>query len=76
LIGHVKGIESRSNVSQVFHDNPRGSRLRGGPKHRWWNCVQTDIDKWKIKHWTEGSKNRVDWECIKEVKGCIRLRSV
>jgi len=31
-IGRVKGMESGSNVIQVFHNNPRGSRLIGGPK--------------------------------------------
>jgi len=35
----------------------------------WWNCVQTDINKYKIANWKERSKNRADWKkSIKEVK--------
>jgi len=26
-------------VSQVFSNNPQGSRLRVRLKNRWWNCV-------------------------------------
>jgi hypothetical protein len=38
-----------SLVSQVFNNNPQGSR----PRNRWWNCVQTDIKKCKINNWKE-----------------------
>jgi len=55
------------NLSQVFNNNPQGSRLKGLPKNRWWNCIQTDINKCKISNWRESSKNRVDWE--KSIKG-------
>jgi len=52
-------MHSNRKVSQVFKNNPQGSRLKGQPKNRWWNCVQTDINKCKI--------TRVDWEkSIKE----------
>jgi hypothetical protein len=26
------------------------------PKNRWWNCVQTDINTFKIKNWKKGQK--------------------
>jgi hypothetical protein len=48
LIGRVNGTENKRRVSKVFKNNPKGSRLRGRPKHKW-NCVQTDIKKWKEK---------------------------
>jgi hypothetical protein len=38
-IGHVNRMDSKRKVSQVFNNNPQGSRLRGRPKNRWWNCV-------------------------------------
>ena len=31
-VGHVNRMEGKSKASQVFNNNPRGSRLRGGPK--------------------------------------------
>ena len=34
-------MDSKRKVSQVFDNNLQGSRLRGRPKNRWWNCVQT-----------------------------------
>ena len=69
-IGHVNRMDSKRKVSQVFNSNPQGSRLRGRPKSRWWNCVQKDVDKYKITEWKERSLNRADWEMSsKEAKG-------
>ena len=66
----------KRKVSPLFNINPQGSRLRGRPKKkkkRWWNFVQTDINKCKITIWKE-VKNRDDWEeSIKEVKVCTGL---
>jgi hypothetical protein len=43
-------------------------------KNRWWNCVQTDINKCKITNWKERSKNRDEWEkYMKTVKICTGL---
>jgi hypothetical protein len=46
-------MESKRTVSQVINNNPQGSRPRGRPRNRWWNCVQTDIKKYKINNWKE-----------------------
>jgi len=51
LIGHVNRMDSKSSVSQILNNNTQGSRLRGRPRHRWWNWVQTDINKCKITNW-------------------------
>jgi len=37
-------------LSQAFDNNPLGSRLKGRPNNRCWNCFQTDINKCKIKN--------------------------
>ena len=50
-IGHVNRMGSKGKLSQVFHNNPQGRRLRGRPKNRWWNFVKTDINRCKIKNW-------------------------
>ena len=57
--GHVNKMDSKSKVSQVFNNNPQGSRLRVRPKNRWWNCVQTDINKCKITNWRDGHKTKL-----------------
>ena len=44
-VGRVNRLDSKRKVSQVFINNPQGSRLRGRPKNRRWKCVQTDINK-------------------------------
>ena len=63
-------VDSARKVSQVFNNNPEVSRLRGRPKNRWLNCVQTDINNCRITNWNERSKNRADWEkCVKEGEG-------
>jgi hypothetical protein len=49
-IGHVNIMNNKKKRIQVFNNNPQGSRLRGRPKARWWNYVQTDINKCKRKN--------------------------
>ena len=49
-IGHVNRMDSKIKVSQ---NKPEGSRLRGYPQNRCQNCVQTDINKCKIRNWKE-----------------------
>jgi len=58
-IVHVNRMGSKIKVSQVFNNTP-GSGLRGQPKHRGWNCVHTDINKFKIINKKERLKNRAD----------------
>ena len=61
-------------VSQVFNNNPQGSRLSGRPNNGWWNCVQTDINRCKIENWKQRSINRDDREkFIKEAEVRIGL---
>ena len=57
LFGHVNRMESKRKVSQIFNNNPEGSRLNGRSKNRWWNCVQTDINKCKTAKLKERSIN-------------------
>ena len=72
--GHVYRMDSKIKVSQVFNNNPEGSRLRGRPKNRWWNCVKTNLNKCKITNWKERSNNRADWKkSVKEAKVRIGL---
>jgi len=56
-------MDSKRKVSPVFKNNLQGSRLRGRPKNRWWNCVQTYIDTCKINNWIERSKTELTGRC-------------
>jgi hypothetical protein len=58
-ICHFNRMSSKRRISQVFNNNPQGSRLRGRPKNRWWNSVRTVINKCKITDWKE-VKNRAE----------------
>ena len=74
--GHVNRMDSNGEVSQIFNDNPQGSRVRGRPQNRWWNCVQTDTNKYRIKNWKDRAKKikRTDWEkYIKEARVSVGL---
>ena len=55
-IGLINRMTSITKVSQVFTNNPQGSRLVERPKNRWWNCVQTDINDCTIKNGKERLK--------------------
>ena len=66
-IDYVNRMGSKRKVSQVFNNNPQGSRLRGQPKNRWWNCVQILITA-KLKT-GKRYKKRADWvKSIMEAK--------
>jgi len=43
-------MNSTRKVVQVCNNNPQGSRQKRRPKSRQWNCVQTDINRCKIKN--------------------------
>ena len=45
----VNRMDSKRKVSHVFNNTP-GTGLRGQPKNRGWNCVHTDMNKFKIKN--------------------------
>jgi hypothetical protein len=59
-IGNVHRMDSKTKASTVFNNNPQGSRLRGRPKIRWWNCVHTDINTRNITNWKEMSKTELN----------------
>jgi hypothetical protein len=49
-------MDSKRKVSQVLNNNPQGSRLRGRPYNRWWNCVQIDKTDTNLKTVKGGQK--------------------
>jgi hypothetical protein len=51
-------MDSKRNVSHAFSDNPQGSRLGGWPKHKFWNCVHTDINA-KLKTGKGGQETEI-----------------
>jgi hypothetical protein len=73
-ISYVNCMDDKRKVNQVFSTHPQGSRLRGRPKSSWWDYVQADIIKCKIKNWRQWPRNREEWKrSIEEVKVCIGL---
>ena len=55
-IGHVSRMYSTRKASQICNSNPRASILKGRPKNRRWNCVQTGVNKCKITNRKERSE--------------------
>ena len=43
-------MDSERKVSQLFNNNPNGSRPKGRPKNRWWNCVNQILIKAELKN--------------------------
>ncbi|KAJ4443479.1 hypothetical protein ANN_05151 [Periplaneta americana] len=73
-LGHVTRMETTRKVKIVFNNNPDGTRLRGRPRTRWWNCVRVDVNRLGIRNWRELAMDREGWKrAIEEVKahlGC------
>jgi hypothetical protein len=69
-IGHVNRMDNKRFVYQVFADQSQGSRPRGRPKSRCWDC---DINL-RSETGNTGRKIEKDWmRSIKEVKAHIQL---
>jgi hypothetical protein len=74
-IGHISRMDNNRMVYQVFANQSQGSRPRGRPNSRWWDCVYDDITTCKIRNWEQRSKNREDWmRSNKEAKAHSQLR--
>jgi len=56
--GHVLRMCDDSNGKKVFLGKSDGRRKAGGPKLRWFNCVESDLKSIGIKRWKKKSKNR------------------
>jgi len=46
--GHFNRMDSKKKEVKFLKNNRQGSRLRGQPKNRWWNCVQADTNECRI----------------------------
>jgi hypothetical protein len=57
-------MDSKGKMSQAFgNNNLQGSQLRGLRKNRWWNCVQTDINKLKLITGKRGQRTDLTGRC-------------
>ena len=73
-IGHTNRMSNNRKVKQIFKLQPQGTRLRGRPKNKWWDCVHEDLEKCKIKNWEQLSMDRDVWRrLIEEAKVLIGL---
>jgi len=52
-IGHFNTRDNKRKGVRLYINNLQGSRLRGRPENRWWNCVKTDIDIRESKTWKD-----------------------
>jgi hypothetical protein len=74
-IVHVDRMDNKRTVYQVFANQSQGSRPRGRPKSRWWDCVYGDINL-RSETGNTGRKIYEDWmRSIKETKAHIQLQS-
>jgi hypothetical protein len=53
-------MDNKRAASLVFNNKPQESQLRGGPKNRWWNCVEADISNCEIKTGKRGKKTELN----------------
>jgi len=56
--GHLLRMCDDSTVKKVFLEKPDGRRKAGGPKLRWFDCVESDLKSIGTKTWKKKSKDR------------------
>ena len=57
--GYLLRICDDSTVKKVFLGKPDGRRKAGGPKLRWFDCVESDLKLIGIKRWQKKSKRHL-----------------
>jgi hypothetical protein len=71
LIGQVNRTGSKTRGSELLENNPQVSRLRGRPKKRSWNYVQTDINNCKITNWKDRETELTGRSQLKRLKSTL-----
>ena len=72
-IGHIHRMENTRKITQVFYNNPQGSRQRGRPSFRRLDDVQTDLEKCGFRDWKPNVKDREEWRRLMSRPRIFRL---
>ena len=51
-------MENNKKTKMIFNVYPEGSRPRGRPRSRWWDCVQQDLKNLRINNWQDITKDK------------------
>ena len=72
--GHINRMEDNRNVKDIMNWNPIDRRLRGRPKTRWKDDVETDLCAMKITEWKKKAEDKLIWKkIVKQAKTHTRL---
>ena len=68
-LGHVGRMENHRKVKMVTAE---GTRLRGRPRSRWMDCVESDLVRFGIRNWMKQAEDCEGWKrIINEVKALL-----
>ena len=65
-LGHVMRMEGKRIPERVLEWKPTGRRNRGGPRKRWIEDIEEDIQIMGIRGWRKLCKERAEWKKITE----------
>jgi hypothetical protein len=63
-LGHVMWKGGKGIPKRVLKWKPTGRRIRGGPRRRWIEDIEEDIQLMGIRGWRKLSKEMTEWRRI------------
>jgi hypothetical protein len=66
LFGHLHRMLEKRMVKKVYKWKPMLRIPLGRPKNRWENDIRNEIEKLKIKNWTNCIRDRKNWKLYVE----------
>ena len=64
--GHVERMAKDRATRIVYHQRPRGKRLRGRPRQRWLEAVEADLQELGVRAWRRKASDRPEWKAVVE----------
>ena len=65
-LDYVMRMDVKRTPKRVLEWKPTGRKIRGGPRKRWIEDVEEDIQRMGIRGWRELCKEKTEWKRINE----------
>ena len=64
--GHLERMTDGRAARTVHHQRPRGKRLRGRPRQRWLEAIESDLQNLGVRAWRRKARDRPEWKEVVE----------
>jgi hypothetical protein len=65
-LGHVERMEDNAMPKRMLKGRLYSKRMKGRPRLRWLDDVESDLKKMEVKGWKEKMRDREQWRLVVE----------